>query len=297
MNMLRASERVYRVLLTLYPRDFRREYGWQMLQVFRDVCRDALRQGGALALILWWGTALFDLLRTVVAEHRKVWITMFKITRESFIVWSGRSLMIAGACFILSALGQLQVYAAGAWIGAATVYMVSLGTILTAYGLYGVFVRFNAQLNLFGRVALLAAIIGAAAAAVGWALIVLVPDAYFGVLMAGWMLHLIGVSVFGGYAVTTHLLPRWNFSLLIGSALPLLIVLFIVQGVASAATQAIMTSDGITETTLYIFPGMLAADGVNLGAFAMLLLIGVGWLITGAALEKKSDAAAQALTA
>lgn len=294
MNMLHASERVYRVLLTLYPRDFRREYGWQMLQVFRDVCRDAVRQGGALALILWWGTALFDLLQTVVAEHRKVWVMTFKITRESFIVWSGRGLIIAGVCFILSALGQLQIGAA-AWALAMGVYLPFIGTSTIAYSLSGFFVRFGAQLNLFGRVALLTAIIGAAVAAVGWALIVLAPDAFFGVLMAGWVLHLIGVSVFGGYAVTTRLMPRWNFALLIGSAFPLLISVYVFQAISSVS-QATSSGSGTNATYFYLFPGF-AVNGMNLGAFAMLFLIGIGWVVTGVALEKKSDAAAQAVTA
>lgn len=294
MNMLRVSERAYRALLMLYPRAFRREYGGQMLQLFRDVCRDAVRQGGASALMRWWGTALFDLLQTVVAEHRKVWVKMGSITRQSFIQWSGRSFIIAGAFFIAGAFGQLQPGAA-AWVAMMTVYMAFLGTSMIAYGLSGMFVRFNTQLNMFGRLALLAALIGALAAAVGWALIVLAPGSFFGVLMAGWMLHLMGVSVFGGYAVTTHLLPRWNFALLIGSAFPLLISLYIFQGITSL-TQAVTTGDSTNVTFLYIFPGFVT-NGMNLGAFAVMLLIGVGWLVTGVALERKSDAAAQTLTA
>ena len=38
-----AGERVYRALLLLYPRAFRREYGAEMLQLSRDQRRDGIR--------------------------------------------------------------------------------------------------------------------------------------------------------------------------------------------------------------------------------------------------------------
>ena len=39
------SERVYGWLLKAYPVEFRREYGPQMLQFFRDCCREEKRSG------------------------------------------------------------------------------------------------------------------------------------------------------------------------------------------------------------------------------------------------------------
>jgi hypothetical protein len=36
---LAISERVYKALLTAYPKEFRGEYGSQMVQAFRDLCR------------------------------------------------------------------------------------------------------------------------------------------------------------------------------------------------------------------------------------------------------------------
>jgi len=47
---LRVSERVYRTLLKMYPRDFRREYGSQMEQAFRDLCREQRGTGGLARL-------------------------------------------------------------------------------------------------------------------------------------------------------------------------------------------------------------------------------------------------------
>jgi hypothetical protein len=45
-----VSERVYRVLLLAYPREFRREHGAQMAQVFGDLCRGEKRRGGVMGL-------------------------------------------------------------------------------------------------------------------------------------------------------------------------------------------------------------------------------------------------------
>lgn len=39
----------YRWLLMLYPRSFRQRYGAQMLQVFRDSCREARQARGCVA--------------------------------------------------------------------------------------------------------------------------------------------------------------------------------------------------------------------------------------------------------
>jgi hypothetical protein len=41
------SERVYRVLLLAYPREFRRECGAEMVQAFGDLCREEKRRGGS----------------------------------------------------------------------------------------------------------------------------------------------------------------------------------------------------------------------------------------------------------
>ena len=45
------SERVYRALLVAYPREFRREYGDLMVQLFRDRMR--FDGGGVRGLIIW----------------------------------------------------------------------------------------------------------------------------------------------------------------------------------------------------------------------------------------------------
>lgn len=63
------ATQLYSLLLYLYPRSFRTEYGEPMAQLFRDKNRDALRTGRAIVLIRLWLFALFDLLRTALVEH------------------------------------------------------------------------------------------------------------------------------------------------------------------------------------------------------------------------------------
>jgi hypothetical protein len=47
-SVLSASERVYRLLLFVYPPAYRREYGPPMIQAYRDLCRNSYRQRGGL---------------------------------------------------------------------------------------------------------------------------------------------------------------------------------------------------------------------------------------------------------
>lgn len=67
--VLSASERVYALLLFLYPRAYRREYGPPMMQAYRDLCRNAVRQRGTPSLGALWLRLLADLLTTVIGQH------------------------------------------------------------------------------------------------------------------------------------------------------------------------------------------------------------------------------------
>jgi hypothetical protein len=61
-----AACRVYKVLLIAYPSAFRREYGHQMQQVFRDCYRDEARRN---QLAGYWLRTLIDLVLTATREH------------------------------------------------------------------------------------------------------------------------------------------------------------------------------------------------------------------------------------
>lgn len=64
-----VSERVYQTLLLAYPKRFRREYGMQMAQTFRDLFREERRQGGAGRLVRLWVRTLLDLIVTAMVER------------------------------------------------------------------------------------------------------------------------------------------------------------------------------------------------------------------------------------
>jgi hypothetical protein len=60
------SEKIYRWLLYLYPKQFRREYGPALLQLFRDRFR---AEPGLFAHLRFWLDLIVDLARSVPGEH------------------------------------------------------------------------------------------------------------------------------------------------------------------------------------------------------------------------------------
>ena len=68
----RRAERVYAILLRLYPRGYRRDFGPLMLQSFRDEVREALASSGYLGLAFWL-EVLADVVRSVWRERRATW--------------------------------------------------------------------------------------------------------------------------------------------------------------------------------------------------------------------------------
>ena len=68
-DLLLAAERLYSILLFVYPPAHRREYGPLMVQAFRDLCRDAYRREGLPGLVRLWCHTLTDTAMTAAAEH------------------------------------------------------------------------------------------------------------------------------------------------------------------------------------------------------------------------------------
>lgn len=104
---VRASGLVYRVLLRVYPEEFRDDYGWQMEQAFRDLCREERRRGGAVGLVRLWVRVGLDLASTALAER----IAEHKRTRngevevnERRLAWAGLALLSAPLFFVAASL-------------------------------------------------------------------------------------------------------------------------------------------------------------------------------------------------
>ena len=65
------SERLFGILLHLYPAQHRAEYGDAMAQHFRDMCREAYQCEGRRGLIKTWIKLVIDTLRNVPVEQWK----------------------------------------------------------------------------------------------------------------------------------------------------------------------------------------------------------------------------------
>lgn len=63
------SNRMFRLLLRLFPADFRGDYGREMQDVFEEQRRDAQKSGGPMGMLkLWWET-ISGIFRTAPGEH------------------------------------------------------------------------------------------------------------------------------------------------------------------------------------------------------------------------------------
>lgn len=63
------SEKIYRRLLRLYPKNHRQEFGTSMVQVFRDLCRQSYSSNGPRGLAKVWLKTIPDLTQSVILEH------------------------------------------------------------------------------------------------------------------------------------------------------------------------------------------------------------------------------------
>jgi putative ABC transport system permease protein len=69
--LLTLSERWFRLLLRLYPADFRDEMGDSVVETYRDRARDAVNRGGVIRLAGLWLRALVDFLRNGPGERAR----------------------------------------------------------------------------------------------------------------------------------------------------------------------------------------------------------------------------------
>ena len=93
---------IYSILLLAYPREFRREYGSQMVLLLVDCQRDVRTAPARTRL---WVRTLFDLVRTALREHlnniRKENKHMRNLRRD-LVAIGGCLLLIAGALLLLN---------------------------------------------------------------------------------------------------------------------------------------------------------------------------------------------------
>lgn len=112
----------FRLLVGACPASFRADHGDAMLQVFRDACRDAYRDGGATGLLAVCLRGSGDLLVTAARERIGGIMADVVRARGTLVV-----LGVALACATLVAWGDLHA--------ADDVQPVLLGLLLASFGL------------------------------------------------------------------------------------------------------------------------------------------------------------------
>jgi hypothetical protein len=113
-RVVSSSERLYRALLAAYPKQFRRAYGREMVQVFRCMCREQVVSGESGGLARLWVRTLLDLLATALAERAKQALGISTLVGSSPTLarWSG----LAAGGVLLIASGVLS------WVNEALLY-------------------------------------------------------------------------------------------------------------------------------------------------------------------------------
>ncbi|HEY7850036.1 MAG TPA: hypothetical protein VIC27_08225, partial [Ktedonobacterales bacterium] len=116
-RLLALSLAVYRALLLLYPARFRHAYAAEMAQVFRASCRQASREGGALALARLWRVTLGDLIVTALAER---WEQDMTKTSTALYRTTGLVSLVGIAVWILGPLALVAATALAYRTGSTT---------------------------------------------------------------------------------------------------------------------------------------------------------------------------------
>lgn len=220
---IRISVHLYRTLLSAYPAPFRREYGRQMAQVFRDACLDAVRLSGSAGLLALWVRILFDLFKSVIEERL---LQATDMTRLKFIRLAGWGMMLGAAAMQLSFMVDAnwirailyKVYGAPvtragyessiALADRLSTIPILAGLVLLVIGVAGLRESYLSTLDRRGRDVLSLALAGGLIAFGG---LIALPLNEF-----NWLFFVFGVSmmfgclaIFGLFALKARLLPAW----------------------------------------------------------------------------------------
>lgn len=94
---MKTAIRAYSLLLKFYPRQFRKEFGVQMIQTFRDHYNDLEKSGGHVGMSFWF-MAVTDEVRNIARQ------------RLAFLTEGNHFLKMSVGKLVLSALLVLPLY-------------------------------------------------------------------------------------------------------------------------------------------------------------------------------------------
>ena len=230
------SIRLYQALLAIYPSGFRREYGWQMLQVFGDCCRRALRQAGLPGLLRLWSRTLLDAVQSALEEHAQRGVDMSK---EKFIKLSGWALMLGGLAVVLGWVASTRPeydrhnalsLPIDRYINVAELPLLVMGMLLLSVGFTGLLVRYGKTAGAFGRLSLGLAMVSGVVSAVGMVgLAIYDSNPWWSMFFFSLTFQFLGATLFGVVCLRRQMLPRWNgLPLFAGIWVPLFVVISLI---------------------------------------------------------------------
>lgn len=247
-RMVSFSGRVYALLLLAYPARFRREYGPEMAQVFRDDLHGTLRNKGTSGLVGLWFLVVFDLSKTAFAEH--LW-EVFHMPIEKFSRWTGLAAALGGALMVYLFIRTEEPDIATIFWGLIPM------TLCWAIALTGLYRRLPAGSHPANKIMLGLSLLSIAVLLVGLALLQ-VPEADYawGMLLVGFFGLIFGLAGMGIITWGFRTLGVWRF-------VPLL----------------------LAGTLLgFLLTGSEADTVDNPVQLTFLILHGLGWLLLGIAL-------------
>ncbi|MBA2524158.1 MAG: hypothetical protein H0V18_00025 [Pyrinomonadaceae bacterium] len=131
LSRLPAAERFYALILKAYPAEFRREYGPQMAQVFRDCGRVAESRRRLFVSMHFWLIILLDLVKTAPKEHvdnlRKEKSVMNNLRRDALALFGCIAIIVVA--FLLLSYGRAHQVSSLLLLGYAFDAMVVTGVI------------------------------------------------------------------------------------------------------------------------------------------------------------------------
>ncbi len=252
-RLLAVSDHLYRALLILYPRAFRREFGPHMAQVFGDACRQVAGECGAVAILGLWAPVACDLAVSALHERLLEGVHMPRwshVSRSLAVRAGGAAALLGGTLLLLSFLSHPSGLARAVVPG--SIACLILGMV----GLHALLWRREGRLGAIGfvlvGVGLVLGFIGMAGSALG----VLDPNPAAPIINTGEHAGLVfigaGMLLWGIVAVRVKVLGRW-------SVMPLVIGLLSLTGIV------FLNPDAFAAVEHSVAPLVFAASWMPLG--------------------------------
>jgi hypothetical protein len=131
-----SAERVYALLLLLYPRGHRHEFGPLMVQTFRDQVRDALAGAGCLG-IGFWLAVLADAVHSAWRERRSTVEGMVQMNWIKQHVGIFAGLLLGGLAIAVIVLSNVVFPSTESDSEYAAVYLLGYVAIMVVFAVIG----------------------------------------------------------------------------------------------------------------------------------------------------------------